>query len=104
MPALIIIYCIVANSYLTFNLRSSVTTAKVEAGLSNIPLANTSAEGPGAGADAGVSWKYTGASAGVHFGEAKAGPFGVHAGVKFGAGIRNGIPELDLGPVTVPAC
>ena len=49
-----------------------------------------------------MSWKYTGASAGAHFGEAKAGPFGVRAGVKFGAGIRNGIPEVDLGPVTAP--
>ena len=81
---------------------ASVTTAKVEAGLTNIPLANVSAEGPGAGADAGVSWKHTGVSAGAHFGEAKAGPFSVRAGVKFSAGIRNGIPgaHVNLGPVT----
>ncbi|XP_057316718.1 uncharacterized protein LOC130657724 isoform X2 [Hydractinia symbiolongicarpus] len=81
---------------------ASVTTAKVDAGLSNIPFAQVSAQGPGAGAETGVSWKYTGGSFGAHAGEAQAGPFAVRAGVKFGAGIRNGVPEVDLGPVTLP--
>ena len=59
----------------------SATVAKVEA-------ANASASGPGAEAETGVSWKYTGASAGAHLGEAQAGPFAVRAGFKFGIGFR----------------
>ena len=80
----------------------SATLAKVEAELENVPFAQVSASGPEAKAETGVSWKYTGASAGASFGEARAGPFAARAGVKFGAGIRNGVPEADLGPVTVP--
>ena len=51
-----------------------------------------------------MSWKYTGASVEASAGEARAGPFAARAGVKFGAGFRNGVPEVDLGPVTVSAC
>ena len=35
-------------------------------------------------------------------GEARAGPFAVRAGLKFGVGVRNGVAEVDIGPVTVP--
>lgn len=79
----------------------AVTVAKVEAGISNTPL-QASAEGPGANAEAGVSFNYAGASAGAHVGEARAGPFAVRAGVRIGAGIRYGVPEVDVGPLTVP--
>ena len=60
------------------------------------------AEGPGAGAAVGASLPYTGVSVGAHAGEAMAGPIGVRAGVKFGVGLHNGIPAVDLGPVTAP--
>lgn len=80
---------------------AAVTVAKVQAGISNTPL-QASAEGPGANAEAGVSFNYAGASVGAHVGEARAGPFAVRAGVRFGAGIRHGVPELDMGPLTVP--
>ena len=83
-------------------LEASVTVAKVQAEITNVPFAQVSASGPEATAETGVSWKYTGGSVGAYAGEAKAGPFAVRAGVKFGAGIRNGVPEVDLGPVTVP--
>ena len=70
----------------------------MEAELTNVPFAQASASGPEAKAETGVSWKYTGASAGAYVGEAKAGPLAVRAGI----GLRNGVPEADLGPVTVP--
>ena len=81
---------------------ASATVAKVEAELTNVPFAQVSASGPEAKGETGVSWKYTGASAGAYAGEARAGPFAARAGVKFGVGLRNGVPEADLGPVTVP--
>ena len=68
--------------------------------MTNVPFAQASASGPEAKAEIGVSWKYTGASVGVYAGEARAGPFAVRAGVKVGFGFRNGVPEVDLGPVT----
>ncbi|XP_076127823.1 uncharacterized protein LOC143109100 [Alosa pseudoharengus] len=80
---------------------AEVSVAKVEAGISHTPL-QAHAKGPGAEAEAGASWTYAGVSAGAHAGEVRAGPFAVRAGVKFGGGIRNGVPEVDLGPVTVP--
>lgn len=46
--------------------------AKVEAGITHVPFAQGSASGPGAIAEAGVSWKYTGASAGACAGKARA--------------------------------
>ena len=83
-------------------IEASATVAKVQAEITNVPLAQVSATGPEAKAETGVSWKYTGGSLGAYAAEAKAGPFAARAGVKLGAGIRNGIPEADLGPVTVP--
>ena len=74
----------------------------MEAELTNVPFAQASASGPEAKAEIGVSWKYTGASAGAYAGEARAGPLAVRAGVKVGIGLRNEVPEADLGPVTVP--
>lgn len=74
---------------------------KAEAGLAHTPL-KVHAKGPGAEAEAGVSWEYAGATVGAYAGEARVGPFAVRAGVKFGAGVRNGVPEVDMGPVTVP--
>ena len=81
---------------------ASVSGAKAEVGVSNVPFAQAGVSVIGAGAETGISWKYSGASAGAHLAEARAGPLAVRAGVKFGAGIRNGVPEMDLGPVTVP--
>lgn len=60
------------------------------------------AQGPAAEAEVGFSGHYTGGNVGASLGEARAGPFAARAGVKFGAGVRNGVPEVDLGPVTVP--
>ena len=31
-----------------------------------------------------------------------AGPFAARAGVKYGGGIRDGVPEVDVGPITTP--
>lgn len=70
--------------------------------MTNVPFAQASASGPETREETGVSWKYTGASAGAYAGEARAGPLAVRAGVKVGIGLRNGVPEADLGPVTVP--
>ena len=81
-------------------LEASATAAKVEVGVTNVPLAQASATGPEAKAEAGASWKLFGASAGAYAGEAQAGPFAVRAGFKVGASVRNGIPEIDMGPVT----
>ena len=79
-------------------LEASAVLAKVEAGITHVPFAQVSASGPGANAETGASWKYTGASAGAYAGEARAGPFAARARVKFRVGIRNGVPEVDLGP------
>ena len=88
--------------YLLLIKGASVTTVKVEASLTNIPLAHVCAEGPCAEAESGLSWNYTGVNAGAHVGEATVGPLAIRAGVKVGMGVRNGIPELDIGPVTIP--
>ena len=85
------------------NAQIGARVGRVEVGISNTPL-QAHAEGPGAIAEAGASLEYSGAAAGFHAGEARAGPFAARAGLKFGAGIRNGVPEVDLGPVTVPCC
>ena len=53
-------------------LEASALLAKVEAGITHVPFAQGSASGPGANAEAGVSWKYTGASAGACSGKARA--------------------------------
>lgn len=82
---------------------AEASVVKVGVGITNTPL-QAHASAIGAGAEAGVSWKYTGASAGAHLGEVQAGPFGLRAGLKIGAGIRNGVPEVDAGPVTAPCC
>jgi hypothetical protein len=74
--------------------------ARVEAGVKDIPFLNAHAEAVGASAQAGATWNYTGVSAGAHLGEVQAGPFAVRAGAKFGVGIRNGVPEVDMGPVS----
>ena len=83
------------------NAQAGVAAGKAAVGLTNTPLqAHVSvAEASG---EAGVGWQYTGANIGASLAEAKAGPFAVRAGAKFGAGIRNGVPEVDLGPVTTP--
>ena len=80
---------------------AEVVTARAGAGIAHTPL-QAHAQGPAAGAETGVSWDYAGANVSASLGEAKAGPFAVRAGVKFGAGVRNGVPELDLGPVSAP--
>ena len=83
------------------NAQAGVAVGKAGVGITNTPLQAHVSVGE-AGGEAGVGWKYTGASVGASVAEAKAGPFAARAGLKFGAGIRNGIPEVDLGPVTIP--
>lgn len=80
---------------------AEAVTARAGAGIAHTPL-QAHAQGPAAGAETGASWDYAGGNVAASLGEARAGPFAVRAGVKFGAGIRNGVPELDLGPVSVP--
>ena len=75
----------------------------VSYGIKDTPV-QASVEVGGAKAEAGASFEYAGASAGVHAAEARAGPFAVRAGVKFGMGVRNGIPEIDAGVITFPCC
>lgn len=83
------------------NAEAGVSVGKASVGVANTPLQAHVSVGE-AGGEAGVGWQYTGASIGASVAEAKAGPFGARLGVKFGGGIRNGIPEVDLGPVTTP--
>lgn len=80
---------------------AEAVTARAGVGVAHTPL-QAHAQGPAAGAETGASWDYSGGNVSASLGEARAGPFAVRAGVKFGAGIRNGVPELDLGPVSVP--
>ena len=80
---------------------AEAVTARAGAGIAHTPL-QAHAQGPAAGAETGASWDYAGGNVSASLGEARAGPFAVRAGVKFGAGIRNGVPELDVGPVSVP--
>ena len=89
-----------SNVFIFCLLEVSVDVAKVEAEVTNVPFAQVSASGPGARAETGVSWKYTGASAEAYVGEARAGPFAARASIKFGVALRNGVPEVNLGPVT----
>lgn len=81
--------------------KAEAVAGRAEIGIRNTPL-HAHAQGPSVGAEAGISWDYTGANVGGSLGELKAGPFAIRAGLKFGKGIRNGVPEIDLGPVTVP--
>ena len=83
------------------NAQAGAHVGKAEVGVKNTPLQAHVSVGE-VGGEAGVGWQYTGASVGASLAEAKAGPFAARAGVKFGGGIRNGIPEVDLGPVTTP--
>jgi len=87
--------------YLGAYAKAEAVTARVEAGVKHTPL-KVHAQGPATAAETGFSWDYAGANVGASLGEARAGPFAARAGVKFGAGVRNGVPEVDLGPVTVP--
>jgi len=86
-------------SLLGLHAGADVKVAGVNAGLTHTSL-QSSVSVLGAGAELSVGWEYTGATAGAHLIEARAGPFGIRAGVKVGAGIRNGVPEVDMGPVT----
>lgn len=45
-----------------------------------------------------------GAGVGASVAKANAGPFAVPAGVKFRVGLRNFIPQIDAGTVTLPCC
>lgn len=97
----VLILRLILTSYVSHCVfEASALLGKVEAGITHVPFAQVSVSGPGANAETGVSWKYTGASAGTYAGEARAGPFAARAGVKFGVGIRNVVPEVDLGPVS----
>ena len=97
----ILFFRLILTSYVSLCvLEASAVLAKVEAGITHVPFAQVSASSTGANAETGVSWKYTGASAGAYAGEARVGPFAARAGVKFGVEIRNGVSEVDLEPVS----
>ena len=70
-------------------------TARVEVGIPHTPL-QVRAQDPAAGAEAGVSRDFTGVGVGASLAEARGGPFAAKAGV------RSGVPEVDLGTVTAP--
>ena len=88
-------------SVMGFEAKANAHVAKPQCGVKNTPL-QVSVNAIEAGAHAGASIRYLGASVGVYLTEAKAGPFAVRAGVKFGAAIQNGVPVIDVGPVTTP--
>ena len=75
--------------------------AKAECGIKNTPL-HLSVSAFGVDAQAGVSRQYIGASVGAYIAETRIGPFGIRAGVKFGAAIEKGVPIVDTGLVTTP--
>ena len=78
------------------NGRASYAVGKTTVGLKNTPLQAKVTVGE-VGGQAGVGWKHTGASVGASVAEARAGPFEARLGVKFGVGMKNGVPEIDLG-------
>eukprot|EP01083_Nonionella_stella_P188350 694088_1 len=79
--------------------KAEATVAEAQAGIKGTPL-NVSASGPTAKAVAACRVDDVEASAGAYLAEATAGPFAVREGVKFGAGIKNYVPFVDLGPVS----
>ena len=81
--------------------KTEAVTARASAGIAHTPL-QAHAQGLAARAETGVSLDYAGANVTASLGEARAGPFSIRAGVKFGAGITSGVPEVDLGPISVP--
>lgn len=74
---------------------------KAECGIKNTPL-HLSVSALGVEAQAGVSPQYIGASVGAYLAETRIGPFGVRAGLKFGAAIEKGVPIVDTGLITTP--
>jgi hypothetical protein len=80
---------------------ANASVASVRAGFEGTPL-QASASGPSVGTTAGIHLNGIGVSMGAHLGEVTAGPLAVRAGVKFGASIQDGVPVLDLGPVSTP--
>jgi len=79
------------------NGRASYAVGKTTVGVKNTPLKAQVTVGE-VGGQAGVGWKHTGASIGASVAEARAGPFEARLGAKFGVGIKNGVPAIDLGP------
>ena len=92
-----------STSVMGLEAKANAHVAKLQCGVKNTPL-QVSVGAIDAGAHAGASVRYVGASLGVYLAETKVGPFAVRAGVKFGAAIENGIPVIDVGPVTTPCC
>jgi len=83
---------------------AKATAGEAHAGVKGVPYAEAHASLPTATAGIEVN-PVTGtayAGAGASLLEAEAGGFGVRLGFKVGAGVRNGIPQLDLGPVSAP--
>eukprot|EP01083_Nonionella_stella_P276047 937766_1 len=79
--------------------QADATVVKAQAGFKGTPI-NVSASGPSAKAGAACRLDDIEASAGAYLAEATAGPFAVREGVKFGAGVKNGVPFVDAGPVS----
>ena len=92
-----------STSVMGLEAKANAHVAKLQCGVKNTPL-QVSVGAIDAGAHAGASVRYVGASLGVYLAETKVSPFAVRAGVKFGAAIENGIPVIDVGPVTTPCC
>jgi len=84
---------------------ASVHVAGAKAGIEDTPL-NVGARALHAGAKANVELEKGNAKleAGAALLESNLGPFGFRVGAKVGIGLENGIPVVDLGPVSVPVC
>ena len=79
---------------------ASASVGQAGIGFESTPL-QLIVSAPGANAAVGMHASYIGASVGAHVAEASAGPFAVRAGFKVGASINNGVPTVDLGPISV---
>jgi len=78
---------------------AKATVARAEAGIAHTPL-KAHVEAPTANAEFGLGLDYAGANVGAHLAEGRLGPVTYRYGLKFGAGIRNGVPEVHYGPVS----
>ena len=80
--------------------KAEAVTCRAEAGIKYVPLLHAHAQGPAAEGEAGASWEYFGGNVGASAGEIEVGGVALRAGFKIGAGIRRGVPQVDLGPVS----
>ena len=75
----------------------------MEAELTNVPFAQASASGPEAKAETGVSWKYTPVLVQeLTLEKLEQVHLLLELVLKLALDLEMGVPEADLGPVTVP--